>query len=329
MTTLVTGASGQVGSSLVHALCQRGEKVRVLLRDGSWHPLLKDLEVEVLRGNLLNAGDIDTAVQGCEKVFHVAGSISYLPQDRWQMMQVNVHATDLLVHAALKHGVKKFVHTSSTAALGYTQRPELLDESARLTGSLKQVAYLHTKALAEKRIQHGVNRGLVACMVNPSTILGPGDIKGNSQNMYAQVKSGRVMCPPGGTAIVSLPRVIEGHLKAMDTLNTHNTGERYILSSFNWPFERVFQEIARATGQKSPQMLALPRSLKPIMKAAARASARLKPALGLSGEVIDFSFGYRYYNSQKAQQHLPWEPDTLESMHAALRAAHVFYSDTL
>lgn len=328
---LVTGASGQVGSALTHALVERGHEVRVLLRENAWHPVLDSAlaaasggSLEVMRGNLLNARDVKDAVKGCQQVFHVAGSISYLPQDRWQMQQVNVNATDLILQAALVSGVEKFVHTSSTAAIGYSETPLPLSESDRLSPALKSVGYLHTKALAEERVREAVRKGLMACMVNPSTILGAGDIKGNSANLLAQVDNGRVISPPGGTAVVSVDRVVEGHLLAMERLSAKTAGARYILSSFNWSYTQLFQALARAR-HRQIQMIVLPAWSRQILRTSAQMASILKPELGLSQAVIDFSFAYRYYTSHKAQNALEWLPDTPEQMQMALQAAFAFY----
>jgi dihydroflavonol-4-reductase len=326
---LVTGASGQVGSALTHALIDRGHTVRVLLRERAWHPLLDTVpadQLEVVRGNLLNAHDVRQAVKGCQQVFHVAGSISYLPQDRWQMQQVNVNATELVLQAALDAGVEKLVHTSSTAAIGYRPTPHPLSESDALTVALKSVGYLYTKALAEERVRAAVKKGLLACMVNPSTILGAGDIKGNSANLLSQVDSGRVVSPPGGTAVVSVDRVVEGHLLAMEQLNAEMAGARYILSSFNWSYAQLFQSLAQVRG-KSIHTAVLPRWSRPLLQSAAQVASLLKPDLGLSKAVIDFSFAYRYYASDKAQEILGWYPDTPEQMQQALKAAFVFYDE--
>lgn len=331
---LVTGASGQLGSALSSALIKRGHEVRVLLREGAWHPLLESVSgdvsggtLEVMRGNLLKTRDVRRAVNGCEQVFHVAGSISYLPQDRWQMQQVNVNATELVLQAALDYGVKKLVHTSSTAALGYGHTPLPVSESASLSPAFKSVGYLHTKALAEERVRAAVKKGLLACMVNPSTLLGAGDIKGNSANLLTQVDSGRVIVPPGGTAVVSVDRVVEGHLLAMEHLSAETSGSRYVLSSFNWSYVQLFQALAQAR-QQSIQTFVLPFWSRPILGTAAQVASKLKPELGLSQAVIDFSFAYRYYTSEHAQNALDWLPDTPEQMQDALRAAFLFYDGT-
>lgn len=332
---LVTGASGQLGSALTRALLARGHDVRVLLREKAWHPLLvcdsadttsetASGSLEVMRGNLLNARDVQQAVKGCQRVFHVAGSISYLPQDRWQMQQVNVNATELILQAALDCGVEKLVHTSSTAAMGYSQTALPLSESARLSPALKSVGYLYTKALAEERVRLAVKKGLLACMVNPSTLLGAGDINGNSANLLAQVDSGRVISPPGGTAVVSVDRVVEGHLLAMEHLNADTAGSRYILSSFNWIYPQLFQALALAR-RKPIQTMVLPSWSRGVLRTAAQVASKLKPELGLSPAVIDFSFAYRYYTSEHAQSALGWLPDTPEQMQTALQAAFAFY----
>ena len=192
--------------------------------------------------------------------------------------------------------------------------------------ALKSVGYLYTKALAESRVRAAVQKGLLACMVNPSTIVGAGDIKGNSANLLTQVDSGRVFVPPGGTAVVSVDRVVEGHLLAMEQLNAENAGARYILSSFNWSYVQLFQALAQARG-KSVRTVVLPFWSRPLLQSAAQLAALLTPDLGLSKAVIDFSFAYRYYRSDKSQAALGWSPDCPEQMQHALKSAFAFYDN--
>lgn len=327
-TIFLTGGNGQVGSALAQALASQGHTLHLLLRAEAWHPVLDTLapgQLRVFRGNLLNAQDVSAAMADCEQVFHVAGSISYLPQDAPQMQKVNVEGTQIVLQAALAHGVKKLVHTSSTAAIGYAQSPRALSESDALPPRLQSIPYLATKAAAESEVHKAIEKGLMACMVNPATILGAGDTKGNSGKMFAQIEQGRVMAPPGGSAVVSLPKVIEGHLLAMTQLDSHNVGERYILSSFNWDYPTLFRALAEARGQSLGSIPVLPRWSRPFLKTVGKVAAKTVPRWGLSGDVIDFSFAYRYYTAQKAMTQLGWEPDTPKTLQSALRDAFSFY----
>ena len=269
-----------MGSALVQALVAQGHTLHLLLRSEAWHPVLDTLapeQLQVFRGNLLNAKDVFTAMADCERVFHVAGSISYLPQDALQMQQVNVEGTRLVLQAALEHGVKKLVHTSSTAAIGYGQTSTPLSESDQLPPRLQKVPYLATKAAAEGEVHKAIAQGLMACMVNPSTILGTGDTKGNSGKLFAQIDQGRVMAPPGGNAVVSLPKVVEGHLLAMEQLDSHNVGERYILSSLNWDYPTLFHALAQARGRLLQTVPVLPRWSRPFLQTLGKVTAKISP----------------------------------------------------
>ena len=326
----LTGGNGQVGSALAQALATQGHTLHLLLRSEAWHPVLDTLapeQLQVFRGNLLNAKDVHRAMAHCEQVFHVAGSISYLPQDAPLMQQVNVQGTRLVLQAALEHRVKKLVHTSSTAAIGYGQTPTPLSEKDSLSPRLQKVPYLATKAAAESEVHKAITQGLMACMVNPSTILGPGDTKGNSGKLFAQIDQGRVMAPPGGNAVVSLPKVIEGHLLAMEQLGPHNVGERYILSSLNWDYPTLFRALSQARGRLLQTVPVLPRWSRPFLQTLGKVTAKIAPQWGLSGDVIDFSFAYRYYTAQKAITQLGWEPDTSETLQKVLSDAFAFYDD--
>lgn len=321
----VTGASGQVGSALVKALCQQGHQVQVLLRPGAWHPALDGLEISVWRGELLRAGDIARAMAGAEQVFHVAGMISYHPHDAWQMQQVNVHATALMVASALHHRVQRFVHTSSTAALGYCFSPQQrLNEDQALDRRFFGMPYLKTKADAEAEVLRGVAQGLDAVVVNPSTIFGPGDTKMNTGKLFDQLQRGGRVAPPGGTAVVSLPKVIEGHLLAH---STGQTGQRYILSSLNLSYQELFSWIAACYGQPGPRYR-LPRSLRQPLISSLSLLQHLPPLArrGLSADLLRFSFNYRYYDARRAIQELGWQPDSPAEFQAVLQAARADYA---
>jgi dihydroflavonol-4-reductase len=320
----VTGASGQVGSALVNTLCKQGHQVQVLLRPGAWHPALDGLDIRVCRGELLRAGDIARAMAGAEQVFHVAGMISYHPRDAWQMQQVNVNATALMVACALHNRVQRFVHTSSTAALGYCFSPQQqLNEDQTLDPRFWGMPYLKTKADAEAEVLRGVTQGLDAVIVNPSTIFGPGDTKMNTGKLLAQLQQGGRFAPPGGTAVVSLPKVIEGHLLAH---NTGRTGQRYILSSLNLSYQELFSWIAACYQQPGPRYQ-MPRSLRQPLIAAMRLLQQLPPLAdrGLSADLLRFSFNYRYYDARRAVQELGWQPDSPTEFQGILQAASADY----
>lgn len=320
----VTGANGQVGSALVQALIEAGHTVHVLLREQAWHPTLDRVNGESLSvfcGSFLKAADLRRAMQGCQLVFHVAGMISYLPRDAWQMRQVNRYGTAQVVQMALELGVERLVHTSSTAALGYSQRADqILDESAELAPQFYAMAYLKTKRDAESEVLRGIQQGLDAVIVNPSTIFGVGDAKGNTGQIFEQVDKGLRWAPPGGTAVVSIGQVIAGHLLA---LTQGKTGQRYILSSLNLPFQSLFQMLADL-GQ-GQTIRALPGALEKPLIGVAELVQRLPLELALSADLLRFSFHYRYYDSSKAQRELGWQPDSLAQFKACLGAAQAWY----
>jgi len=322
---LVTGASGQVGSALARRLCEQGHEVHILLRDTAWHPSLDGLDLQLFRGDLLRRQDLWRAMQGCDQVYHVAGLISYKPQDAWRMQQVNVHGTALVVDCALALGVQKLVHTSSTAALGFSFSPHhLLDENTQLAPRFYAMPYLKTKYAAEQEVLRGVHKGLVASIVNPSTILGPGDEKMNSGKLFQNLAQGMQVVPPGGSAVVSLEQVLSGHLLAMAQ---GQNGRRYVLSSLNLSYQQLFAAIARVYGQSPPRYV-LPRLLRfPLIPMATL--AQHLPGLSqseLSADLLRFSFHYRYFDASRAQRELGWQPDTLADLPEILRSAQAYYA---
>ncbi len=322
----VTGANGQVGSALVQALIGQGHQVHILLREGAWHPGLEAVKSEglqVFRGSFLKAAELRTAMKGCQIVFHVAGMISYRPQDAWQMQQVNVYGTAQVVQMALELGIERLVHTSSTAALGYSHHPtQVLAESTELAPQFYTIAYLKTKRDAENEVKYGIQQGLDAVMLNPSTIFGPGDAKGNTGQLFQQLQNGLRWAPPGGSAVVSIEQVVKGHLLA---LSQGKSGARYVLSSLNLPFQHLFQMLADLYQGQSIQTL--PRALEKPLVAAAQLAQVLPLKLALSADVMRFSFNYRYFDASKAQRELGWQPDSLAQFKGCLEAAKQWYQE--
>jgi len=264
MQTLVTGATGFIGSNVAIALAARGDRVRVLRRTTSRLDALAEAPVEYVTGDILDPDSLATAMRGCDVVFHVAAMSQYWRSGKETLYRVNVDGTRHVMQAALAAGVGRVVHTSSVAALGYPPRGALADETQVFPLKLSWFGYGHSKYLAELEVQKAVAQGLPAVIVNPGIVLGPRDVNFVSGSLIrASVKGQLRVAPPGGSNMVHVADVVAGQLAAAER---GRVGERYILGGENLSHWEAATIIAEVTGGARP-LLTLPRwSLGPIAR---------------------------------------------------------------
>ena len=302
-TTLVTGATGFVGSAVVRRLLAAGYPVRVLARRGSDRRNLAGLDVEVVEGNLDQPATLGPALAGCRHLFHVAADYRLWVRDPAAMQRTNVDGTRALMRAALDGGVERVVYTSSVATLGHVTRG-VSDETTPSTLRDMTGPYKQSKFLAEAEVQRMIrDDGLPAVIVNPSTPIGPGDVKPTpTGRLIVEAASGRVPAyVDTGLNIVHVDDVADGHLLA---LTRGVVGERYILGGDNLPLADILAVIAKASGRRPP-VVKLPRlPLYPLAAVAelwGRASGR-EPFLTLDG--LKMAKWRMWFSSAKAESAL-------------------------
>lgn len=261
--TLITGASGFIGAAVARALIARGHRVRALLRPRANPANLEGLDLERVAGDLTDPASLERAVAGCRYVFHLAADYRLWVPDPAAMFRVNVEGTEALMRAALRAGVERVVHCSSVAALGLTRDGSPADEDTPLDPADLIGPYKRSKFEAEERVRALIREGLPAVIVNPSTPVGPGDIKPTpTGRMVLDVARGRM---PGyidtGLNVVHVADVAEGHLLALER---GRIGERYILGGDNLMLGDFFAMIARAAGQSPPRLRVTPGMMWPL-----------------------------------------------------------------
>ena len=253
-TVLVTGATGFVGAELTRQLVADGAAVRILRRETSSLDLLGAVadDVEHAVGDVTHARSVYEAMTGVDRVYHVAGKVSFDRREREALRRVNADGTAHVVDAALEVGVGRLVHTSSIAALG---RPPAaatpIDEDTAWEGGPHRSAYARSKRRAELEVHRGIAEGLDAVLVNPALVFGVGGAGTNTRRIVDAVRSGwMVAAPPGGTNVVDVRDVAAGHRAAM----AHGeTGARYILGGENRSWESVLGTLATAFGGAPPR----------------------------------------------------------------------------
>lgn len=269
---LVTGATGFVGSAVARALLKSGQKVRVLARPQSDRRNLEGFAVEIAEGSLDDPKSLAAAVAGCRYVFHVAADYRLWVPDPAAMFRVNVEGTRELMLAALAAGVERIVYTSSVAVLGIV-RGGVADEETPSRADDMIGPYKLSKFEAEAAVRELIaERGLPAVIVNPSTPIGPGDIKPTpTGRLIVEAARGRMPAfVDTGLNVAHVDDVAIGHLLAA---RSGQIGRRYILGGENLDLAHILAEVARVTGRRPPAFKIPHAALLPIA-AGAEAVAR-------------------------------------------------------
>ncbi len=266
MKILLTGGSGFVGSAVARALLVRGYTVRALVRPHSDRRNLADLPVECVVGDLTDESSLIGALAGCEGLFHVAADYRLWAPDPDAMYRANVEGTRMLMRAALRTGVSRVVYTSSVAVLGLV-RGGVADEETPVTVADMIGPYKRSKYLAEEAVRELIAQGLPAVIVNPSTPVGPRDIKPTpTGRIVRDAACGRIPAyVDTGLNVVHVDDVAQGHCLAFEQ---GVVGERYVLGGENLPLREMLAAIAGLVGRRAPRVRLSPRLLWPVAWAA-------------------------------------------------------------
>jgi dihydroflavonol-4-reductase len=249
---LVTGATGFVGAAVARRLVAIGESVRVLARAGSDRTNLQGLPVDVVTGDLTDPASLARAVAGCRGVFHVAADYRMWVRDPGAMHRANVDGTRAVLTAAASAGAERIVYTSSVATLGI--RPDGAPSDEDTPSSLADMVghYKRSKFLAEQAAQALARDGAPVVIVNPSTPVGPGDVKPTpTGRIIVDALSGRMPAyVDTGLNIAHVDDVAEGHLLAYEH---GTTGRRYILGGTNLTLREILTALAEIAGRRPPR----------------------------------------------------------------------------
>lgn len=252
MTALVTGATGFIGSHIVRRLVRNGERVKVLLRRTSKTLNIEDINVERVYGDIMDVESVKKALQGCDTVYHTAGFVSFRKSDYKKMEEINVRGTANVLSAALEAGVKRAVYTSSVAAIGVDPKGGIANEDTPFTLEGEGIQYLNTKYYAEREAIRLYEKGLPVVIVNPSVVIGPGDVYLSSAGCILWYCKRRFPGYMDGTLnLVDVEDVAEGHILAAER---GRIGERYILANKNLTIREFFALMERVTGIPSPKI---------------------------------------------------------------------------
>ena len=247
--TLVTGATGFLGSHVARALARRGDDLRVTVRPGPRGDRLEELDCEVVEGDLRDRRAAARAVRGVDRVFHCVGLVS-LRAEPERLVEANVDTTRNVLEASLEAGVERVVHTSAAAALGPAPRGEAADERQLYSGGPHHIPYVEAKREAEVEALRIAARGLPVVIVSPTLVLGAGDVHRSSTELVRRFLLRRIPAyVDGAVNVVGVEDVARGMLLADEK---GHPGERYILGNRNYVLDRLFADLSRLSGIEPP-----------------------------------------------------------------------------
>jgi dihydroflavonol-4-reductase len=253
MRAFVTGATGFLGSHVARVLAERGANLRLLVRPSSDLRNLQGLNAETAIGDLRDPAPLETAMAGCDTVFHVAADYRLWVRDPEQMYQSNVEGTRAILAAARKNGVRSVVCTSSVATIGFTANGHPADEDSPVSLADMIGHYKRSKFMAEQLALEAGRGGMRVVVVNPTTPVGEQDVKPTPTGRIV-VDFMRRKFPAyveTGLNLVDATECARGHVAALEK---GRSGERYILGGQNLTLKQILDQLARITGLPSPKV---------------------------------------------------------------------------
>jgi dihydroflavonol-4-reductase len=258
MNVLVTGGTGFLGSNLVYHLASRGDRVRVLKRPATSMAHLEGLPVEVVPGDVTDLDSLVAAARGVECIYHVAATVTYWRRRRAAMYEVNVGGTRNVIEAAVRGEVRRVVHTSSVATIGYREDGQPADENTRWNWGPAGIDYFTTKHQGEAEAFKGIARGVEVVVLNPALIFGARDVTWSTGRTFKMARSRGVhMFTDGAGPMCDADDVSLGHIAAMER---GQSGQRYILGGDTVRYADMFRMAAEAMGVRR-RVLTVPYSL--------------------------------------------------------------------
>ena len=303
--TLVTGANGHLGNNLCRLLVGRGERVRAMMRASADPAPLEGVDVEIVRGDILDARSTEAAVEGCGRVYHAAaGFLMWSRDPERDIVRPSVEGTRNVLQAAARAGVDKVLYVSTGGTIGFSAGPDcLLDESHH--NPSPHTHYFRGKVAAEREaFEFAAREKLPVTAINPGYILGPRFWKlSESVRQVADcVNRGMPFYFDGGFSVVDVEDVACGAILAMEKGRDR---ERYLVSGENTSVKQLFGLIAELSGLRAPTIrirLPILRALATVLELGGRLTGA-RPMLDRN-QVDEFAGVYGYVDSGKAAREL-------------------------
>ena len=308
MKTLITGATGFVGAAVSRELLKKGHKVKALVRQSSVLDNLKNLDVEIVHGDLKDKDSLKRCLKDCKYLFHVAADYRlWVPKPK-EIYENNVTGTENLMEEALSLGIEKIVYTSSVAVLGKPIEGDVADEKTPVDVDQMIGHYKKSKYLAEEKVKELYKtKKLPVVIVNPAAPVGPRDIKPTpTGKMILDAAMKKIPAYlDTGLNIVHVDDVAKGHLQAF---NKGIFGERYILGGENMTFKEILEMISVLCGHNPPKIQLPKKPLYPIgyiFEIFARLFNLKNPMLTV--DMIRMAEKKMFFSSEKAKKELNYK----------------------
>lgn len=248
----LTGATGLVGSFICRKIIQEGYPVKAMKRSSSDLSLLHDIkdQIEWVEADLLDILSLKQAMEGCTKIVHSAGLVSYHKQDAELLYKINVEGTANLVNAAVSQKIQQLVHISSVAAIGRSSKQDVIDENFKWSEADEHTAYGQSKYQAELEVFRGAMEGLEVVVLNPALVLGPGPLDRSSAQIFNYVKEEKSFYPEGLMNYVDARDLAS--IAAAALQGKLPEGERFIISAGFIPYKTFFEQVASVMQKKAP-----------------------------------------------------------------------------
>ncbi|MBN2668979.1 MAG: NAD-dependent epimerase/dehydratase family protein [Bacteroidales bacterium] len=265
----VSGGSGMLGSYLLLELIKQGHVVKATRRSTTnlsmTQYIFRQLEsngdelfkkIQWVNLDLNCQMEIEEQLADIEEIYHCATEINYAPKDASSYIQRNVNITKNLSQAAINMNVKRFLHVSSIAALGVSDNDELIDEKTTWDENTEASSYSVSKYLSEMEVWRAIEEGLNAVIINPSVILGIGDWKKGSPNIFEKINRGLKFYTKGQTGFVSAKEVAQSAIALMKIPEAF--GEQFVINRENLDYRTFFNLVAKNLNAKAPSIYANP-----------------------------------------------------------------------
>jgi dihydroflavonol-4-reductase len=323
MTTLVTGASGFVGSHVARQLVSAGQSVRVLVRRGSNLAALGGLHLECFEGDLRDISSLERAMLGVRRVYHVAADYRLWTPRPEEIYETNVEGTRRLLAAAKNAGVERIVYTSTVATIAVPRHGTLPNEDTRATVDEMIGHYKRSKFLAEQVAVEAAAAGVPVVIVNPTAPVGPWDWKPTpTGRIILDFLKGKMPAyVDTGLNVAAVEDIAAGHLLAAEK---GRIGERYILGARNMTLKQILDALSAITGRPAPRVR-LPHAIALAAGYADELFSRLagrEPQIPVEG--VKMSRHRMFVESDKAARELGYKPTSVE---AALERAVRWYEE--
>lgn len=311
-TLCITGANGFIGSHVAIQAAEKGYALRLLLRR-DLRPELRDLGAQVFRGDVRNEAELAPFLDGADALLHVAGVNTPSSAQRENIFTSNVEGTKLILRAAKKAGVRRIVHTGSTAALGCAGRGKRNNEDTPFNLWNASTDYERSKYLGEKTaLELFAQEDIPVLIAQPAAAVGPGDAKPTYTGKLILDYLNRALPGYFDTRhnYVDVRSVAAGHLLALEK---GEPGQRYLLcGDDNLLLSEYFALLRELTGVPPPRLKLPLLAVFPLAYAC-------QALFHLTGRdpFIRVSTAKRawcdlYYSNQKARDQLGYAPRPLK-----------------